>query len=68
MEYEAKGLLELPAVEQRVREMLKQDASPEGRAKVGEYLTAYSGDFSRSAMHRWMELGDTFWAMFARGF
>ena len=68
MEYETKGLLELPTVEQRAKDMLKQDGSLEGRAKVREYLTAYSGDFSRSAMQRWIELGDTFWAMFARGF
>jgi dipeptidase len=67
-EYEAKGLQELPAVEQRVRDMLRQDPSPEGRAKAGEYLTAYSGEFARSAMQRWTELGDEFWALFARGF
>ncbi|MDR2697232.1 MAG: C69 family dipeptidase [Holophagales bacterium] len=68
MEFEIKGLIELPVVEQRVREMLSRDNSLEGRKRVQEYLTQYSGDFSRSAMQKWIELGDTFWAMFARGF
>jgi hypothetical protein len=68
MEFETKGLAELPMVEQRVNEMLKKDSTPEGRKKAQEYLTQYSGDFSRAAMQKWIELGDTFWAMFARGF
>ncbi|MDR0499297.1 MAG: C69 family dipeptidase [Holophagales bacterium] len=68
MEFEIKGLIELPLVEQRVKDMLNRDNSLEGRKRVQEYLTQYSGDFSRSAMQKWIELGDTFWAMFARGF
>jgi hypothetical protein len=68
MEFETKGLIELPQVEQRVKDMLTRDNSLEGRMRVQEYLTQYSGDFSRSAMQKWIELGDTFWAMFARGF
>ena len=68
MEYENKGLTELPGVEQRVMEMLKVDSSSEGRQKAQEYLTQYTGNFSRSAMQKWIELGDAFWALFARGF
>jgi dipeptidase len=68
MEYEAKGLSEMPAVEKRVQDMLKADSSPEGRRKAQEYLTQYTGDFSRAAMQRWIEMGDAFWALFARGF
>jgi dipeptidase len=68
MEYETKGLTELPMVEKRVQDMLKADNSPEGHKKAQEYLNSYSGDFARSAMQRWIELGDSFWAMFARGF
>jgi dipeptidase len=68
MEYEAKGLAEMPIVEKRVQDMLKADSSPEGRQKAQEYLTQYTGDFSRAAMQRWIEMGDAFWALFARGF
>jgi len=68
MEYEAKGLSEMPAVEKRVQDMLKADSSPEGRKKAQEYLTQYTGDFSRAAMQKWIEMGDAFWALFARGF
>jgi dipeptidase len=68
MEFEVKGLAELPMVEQRVKDMLKADGSPEGHKKAQEDLTQYSGDFSRAAMQKWIELGDAFWALFARGF
>jgi dipeptidase len=68
MEYEAKGLSEMPAVEKRVQDMLKADSSPEGHKKAQEYLTQYTGDFSRAAMQKWIEMGDAFWALFARGF
>ena len=68
MEYEAKGLNDLPAIEKRVQDMLKADSSSEGRKKAQEYLTQYTGDFSRAAMQRWIEMGDAFWALFARGF
>lgn len=68
MEFENKGLMEVPTVEKHVQEMLRADSSPEGRKKAQEYLNQYSGNFSRSAMQKWIELGDVFWAMFARGF
>ena len=68
MDYEAKGLSEMPAIEKRVQDMLKADSSPEGRIKAQEYLTQYTGDFSRAAMQKWIEMGDAFWALFARGF
>lgn len=35
---------------------------------VKEYLTKYTNDFARAAMHKYLELGDKFWTMFARGF
>jgi dipeptidase len=68
MEFEEKGFSDLPAIEQRVREMLKKEGSEEGHKKVREYLTAYTNDMARSAMLKWWELGDRFWGMFARGF
>jgi dipeptidase len=66
-EFEEKGFTDLPGIEQRVQEMLKKDGSEEGHKKVREYLTTYTNDMARAAMLKWWELGDQFWAMFARG-
>ena len=33
-----------------------------------EFLTTYTNDFARAAMNKYLELGDKFWTMFARGF
>ena len=33
-----------------------------------DHIQEYTNDFARAAMNKWMELGDTFWGMFARGF
>ena len=32
-----------------------------------ELLTRYTNNFARATMQRWWELGDFFWAEFARG-
>jgi hypothetical protein len=68
MEFEQKGLSDLPFVEQRVQEMLKSDGSDTGHQKVREYLTAYTNDTARAAMLKWWELGDQFLGMFSGGF
>jgi len=31
------------------------------------FLTKYTNDFARATMSKWWELGDMFWAIFARG-
>jgi hypothetical protein len=45
MEFETKGLTELPMVEQRVNEMLKKDSTPEGRKKSAGILDPVLGRF-----------------------
>jgi dipeptidase len=67
-EFEAKGFSDLPMIEQKVKAMLKDDGSPDGRTAVRRYLTRYTNDAARAAMVKWWELGDQFWAEFARGF
>lgn len=67
-EYEAKGFADMPMLESKVKEMLAKDASPEGHAAVKKYLTQYTNDAARAAMVTWWELGDKFWAEFARGY
>jgi dipeptidase len=67
-DFEEKGLSDMPMIESRVKEMLKKDNSPEGHVAVRAYLTRYTNDAARAAMVKWWELGDQFWARFARGF
>jgi dipeptidase len=62
--FEEKGQTELPFVENRYAELCRE----RGTEKAGEYLNQYTSDFVGATMLRWGELGDTFWAMFARGF
>ena len=67
-EYEDKAFADLPVIE---REVLRIQASktPEKEPfSASAYLTKYTGDFARSAVQKYIELGDRFWAMFARGF
>jgi dipeptidase len=67
MEFENRAFVELPDIEKRFMQM-RQSEDSDVPAKCREYLTKYTNDFARAAMNKWMELGDTFWGMFARGF
>lgn len=62
-EFEDQAFAELPDVDKKFMELYK-DSPKKARA----YLTKYSTDFARTTMHKWWELGDEFWGMFARGF
>jgi dipeptidase len=62
--FEEKGQTELPFVESRYEQLCRE----EGAEKAGEYLTNYTADFAAAALLRWKEMGDAFWATFARGF
>lgn len=68
MEFEEKGLSDLPGIEQRVQEMLKKDGSDAGHQKARTLVTTYTNDTGRAAMLKWWELGDQFWGMFSGGF
>ena len=67
-EFEEKAFADLPSIEKKVLELYKSEASKENPVKVKEYLTKYSNDFARAAINKYLELGDKFWTMFARGF
>lgn len=67
-EFEEKALADLPYVEKRALEIYRSDEPEKSMARLKEYLTKYSNDFARAAMHKYWELGDKFWTMFARGF
>lgn len=67
-EFEEKAFSELPLIEKTVLELYGSGDSADNIEKVRQYLTKYSNDFARAAMHKWWELGDLFWSMFARGF
>jgi len=62
-EFEEKMFSDLPAVEKIVQEL-----NEKGGKDSLKYLTKYTNDFARAAMHRYWELGNKFWGMFGRGF
>jgi len=67
-EFEEKAFADLPYIEKRAGELYKGKLSEEDAEKLKEYLTKYTNDFARAAIHKYRELGDKFWTMFARGF
>ncbi|MCK4646529.1 MAG: C69 family dipeptidase [Candidatus Aminicenantes bacterium] len=67
-EFEDRAFADLPSIEKKVLELYQSEASKENPVKVKKYLTKYTNDFARAAMHKYWELGDKFWAMFAWGF
>ncbi len=66
-DFEHKAFTELPFLEKQVLALLESgDAA--GKTAANEFLTKYTNDFARATMNAYWELGDKFWAMFARGF
>lgn len=63
-EFEERAFEELPSVEKRVTDLVKNGKPEEAK----KYVTEYTSSFAGSAMKRWEELKATFWGMFARGF
>jgi len=63
-EMEQKALSEMPALEERVKALVKEGKNDEARKAVTEYT--YS--FAFAAMTRWQEMKRTLWQMFGRGF
>jgi dipeptidase len=63
-EFEDKAFAELPSVEKKVVELVKDGKNEEAR----KYVTSYSNSFAGSAMRKWEDLKVTLWGMFGRGF
>ncbi len=54
---------DLPNLETTVSKLLKEE---NGKEKAKKYLTNYTDKMARAAESKWWELGDLFWAFFAR--
>jgi dipeptidase len=65
-EYEERAFEELPLIEQRALELKRSEGGDDPMA-YRQFLTRYTDGFARATMQRWWELGDFFWAAFARG-
>ena len=63
-EFEDKAFAELPSVEKKAVELVKEGKNEEAR----KYVTSYTNSFAGSAMRRWEDLKVTLWGMFGRGF
>jgi dipeptidase len=63
-EFEDKAFEELPSVEKKVADLVKNGKNEEAK----KYVTEYTGNFAASAMKRWEDMKVTLWGMFARGF
>ncbi len=63
-EFEEKAFSELPTIEKRVVELVKDGKNEEAR----NYVTAYTNSFAGATMSRWEEMKVTLWGMFGRGF
>ena len=66
-EFEDKAFSDLPGLEKKVQEILASKAPDKEPFTVEKYLTKYTNDMARAAMQRYLELGDRFWMLIARG-
>jgi dipeptidase len=67
-EFEDKAFADLPLIEKKVLDIMNSKTPDQEPFTVEEYLTKYTNDFARAAIQKYWELGDKFWAQFARGF
>jgi len=63
-EFEDKAFDELPMVDKKVTDLIREGKNDEAK----KYVTAYTSSFATSAMKRWEEMKVTLWGMFGRGF
>jgi len=63
-EFEDKAFEELPIVEKKVVDLVKEGKNDEAR----KYVTAYTNSFAGASMSKWSEMKVTLWGMFGRGF
>jgi len=65
-EYEDQLFDEQPLIEQRALELMRSQDGDDPMA-YRQFLNRYTHNFARATMQKWWELGDFFWAEFARG-
>ncbi len=64
-EFEDKAFADMPLLEKRVQEILASKTPDKEPFTVERYLTKYTNDMARSAIQKYMELGDKFWMLIA---
>ncbi len=63
-EFENKAFEEVPAVEKKVTELVREGKNKEAM----QYVTGYTGDFANTAIKRWEEMKGPLWMMVSRDF
>ena len=63
-ELEDKAFEELPSLEKKVVDLVKDGKNEDAK----KYVTTYTNDFAGSAIRRWEDMKVTLWGMFGRGF
>lgn len=66
LELEEQLFMEQPLIEQKAVEMQRVANGEETPAHL-EFLTRYTNNWARATMQQWREMGDFFWAYYARG-
>ncbi len=66
MDFEEQMFMEQPLIEQKAVELMKAEGGADP-LKYRTFLTRYSHNWAGATMQKWEELGDFFWAYFARG-
>jgi dipeptidase len=63
-EFEEKAFSELPSIEKRAVELVKDGKNEEAK----KFVTSYTNSFADATMRRWEDLKITLWGIFGRGF
>jgi len=66
MEFEEQMFMEQSLIEEKALELMDADATGDPM-KFRTFLTRYTNNWAGATMQKWEELGDFFWAYFARG-
>ncbi len=64
--YENQLFDEVPLMEQRALELMRSEGGDDPMV-FREFLTRYTNNFARATMAEWWELGNFYWAEYARG-
>jgi dipeptidase len=66
MDFEEQMFMEQPLIEQKAVELMEAEGGDDPM-KFRTFLTRYAHNWAGATMQKWEELGDFFWAYFARG-
>jgi dipeptidase len=66
MDFEEQMFMEQPLIEQKAVELMEAEGG-EDPMTFRTFLTRYANNWAGATMQKWEELGDFFWAYFARG-